>query len=418
MSAYDFKRANELRESGHTPVGERAAKTEHLPKDKPASETPKTYELVRRASENALYFESSWVRGRGWASIFACGLLALIGLFGLSTDLFLKILMKEITTGKTSGALVTILLLLVVFVALIATTTATIRAFRIDLFGPKDVPLVFNRKTRKVYKFIQNMPTRDFSSPKAIVKYWRTVFQPWPMLLIEYDWDCVEAEYFEQTSLQGNVVQTINILQLIVKENPTSDTVIGTISLASPLMVGRAMAMNLWEHIRRYMEAGGPVLNPGDQPAPPYPTNLLQAANTMTKGGWILAAIACWWSLKQVYERGILPAYQAGKSISAFDLMNFFFGTFPEQHQFASLTMGFCLFFAYPVLLAVIFNWLAFKWGKDVDLPAELQADAGAPLDLKRLAAIANGEFVPEPEPAASAPASFKGSSRKSGKHR
>ncbi len=166
------------------------------------------------------------------------------------------------------------------------------------------------------------------------------------------------------------------------------------------------------------MEEGGPILNPGDQPAPPYPTNLLQAANTMTKGGWVLAVAASWWSLTQVYELGILPAYQAGKSISAFDLMNFLFGQLPGLNHFESLAMVFCLFIADLTLLAVIFNWLAFKWGKDVDLPAELQADAGAPLDLKRLAAIANGQFVPEPNPVVPAPPSFKGASRKSGKHR
>lgn len=416
MTAYDFKRSVELHEEGHTPVSERAAKTEHLPKDRPASETPKTYELVRRASENALYFENSWARGRGWASVFACLILtAPIMLIWVLNTAF-RVLLKELANGSSFDAVVS-LLFIVAFVAVgIGASTATIRAFRIDLFGPKDVPLVFNRKTRKVYKFIQNMPTRDFSSPKAIVKYWLTAFQPWSMLLIEYDWDCLEAEYFEQTSLQGNVVQTINILQLIVKENPTSDTVIGTISLASPFMVGKEMAYNLWEHIRRYMEEGGPILNPGDQPAPPYPTNLLQSANTMTKGGWVLAAIACWWSVTQVYELGILPAYQAGKSISAFDLLGFFFGDLPGLNHFESLAMVFCLFIADLSLLAVIFNWLAFKWGKDLELPQELQADAGAVLDLKRIAAIANGEAVAESPLETPSPSAFKGSSRKSGK--
>jgi hypothetical protein len=162
-------------------------------------------------------------------------------------------------------------------------------------------------------------------------------------------------------------------------------------------MVGKEMAYNLWEHIRRYMEEGGPILNPGDQPAPPYPTNLLQSANTMTKGGWVLALVACWWSTSKIIEFGLPPT---------------------NQGTFIDLAIVFCLFIADLTLLAIIFNWLAFKWGKDIELPQELQADAGDMLDLKRIAAIANGEAVADLPSETPSPMTFKGSSRKSGKHR
>jgi len=101
------------------------------------------------------------------------------------------------------------------------------------------------------------------------------------MLLIEYDWDCLEAEYFEQTRLVGKVVTTLYVLQLVAKESPTSDKLIGGFTLASPLMVGRTTAMDLWEHIRRFMEENGPALSSGDEPSPPYPTSFIKAAFTL-----------------------------------------------------------------------------------------------------------------------------------------
>ena len=39
-----------------------------------------------------------------------------------------------------------------------------------------------------------------------------------------------------------------------------------------------------------------------------------------------------------------------------------------------------------------IFNWLAHKFGRDVDLPPELLADAGLPVDLQRLAEAQRGQ--------------------------
>jgi hypothetical protein len=37
------------------------------------------------------------------------------------------------------------------------------------------------------------------------------------------------------------------------------------------------------------------------------------------------------------------------------------------------------------MMLVIVFNWLAHKFGQRVTLPEELNADAGAPLDLGKV---------------------------------
>ncbi|GAA5172334.1 DUF6708 domain-containing protein [Viridibacterium curvum] len=390
MTAYVFRRATEVRAKEMLSVAERSTEAQHLPKSAAASQSPSSYALVRRAADNAVFLDSATTRYRGVPSAF---LLIFIGGMALLLWPILTTAngFQELIQQGDYGWLVVDFVFLAFILAIeAAALSVVVRILRIDLFGPKEVPLVFNRKTRKVYKFIQNMPARDLSSLRNAFRYWLTAFQPWPMMLIEYEWDCLEAEYFERTTLLGNVVKTFHVLQFYVKETPDSDKVIGSFTIASPFMLGREIAMDIWEFIRCYMEEGGPVMCPGDKPAPAHPRNLWQAANTVWVG-WPLVVGAAIWAANRVAQA-------------------------PDLYSIDFLPFVTALV-SWPFTLAIVFNWLGHKWGADVTLPPELMAEAGEPMDIKRISDEANGIAVPDVPTEKKLPSRI-GKMRKSGKHR
>ena len=379
MTAYVHKTAAQIHAEQAMPsaadtvdLKQRDHSNDWLSKKKRASGQPGAQGQISRAYANAIFLQAMSTRFRGLLSVMAIGILAGAGIFIALLNLVVPSALQSIGESRWLGALFDILFVAVIGLTLTATLTAAIRAYRIDLFGPKDIPIVFNRKTRKVYRYIQNLPVfpssnnwREFkASVPRFPAYWMSVFKPWPpMLLIEYDWDCLEAEYFEQTRLVGTVVTKLHVLQLVAKESPTSDRLIGGFTLASPLMTGRTTALDLWEHIRCFMEEGGPALSPGDTPAPPYPKNFFQAAHTVTPG-WFVAVGGCiwaWWFMAQHGWPAQIGGYKG-------------FGVFVVALVCSFMTALF------------IFNWLAHKFGEDVTLPPELMADVGAPIDLHALA--------------------------------
>jgi hypothetical protein len=379
MTAYVHKTAAQLHaeDVGPSPTGAADltagnSKVNELSKKKRASGQPGAFGQISRAHENAIFLQAMSTRFRGLISVMALMLLVGIGFAPVLLQFGLVLLLDSVREGHWGSAFLCIAVEVLLGLVFVATLTAAIRAYRIDLFGPKDIPIVFNRKTRKVYRFIQDLPVfpssnnwREFkASLPRFPGYWMSVFKPWPpMLLIEYDWDCLEAEYFEQTRLVGKVVTTLHVLQLVAKESPSSEKSIGGFTLASPLLVGRTTAMDLWEHIRRFMEENGPALSPGDEPSPPYPTTLIQAAYTVTPA-WFVAVAGCawaWWYMAQHGWPAQIGGY-TGLAVFAVALV---------------CSMMTALF---------IFNWLAHKFGQDVTLPPELMADAGERIDLQALA--------------------------------
>lgn len=362
------KTANEEPEVGHAPVGERAKSARHLPKHLTASERPSNLNLVTQARKHVLFLNMAPSNMRGYASMFCLGFFVAAG-FAVRMMSIGPMFMEQVLRGETPWIAVPFaLLLFVCFVVFIACITAAIRGFRLDLLTPKDLPLVFNRRTRKVYRVIPDAPRRDFGTPWRIVTYWMTAFKPWPLVMVEYDWDCLEAEFTKETTLMGNVVTHFNYLQLYVKEHPSSQHVIGCLVLSSPMTTVEEEAMSLWEFIRRFMEENGPVMQPGDRPAPPSPRYPWESGQAVLPYLWPIPVACCvisgWIMWKDGYP---VIDYLGLKSFGVFAMA--FVGSF--------LTGAMC------------FNWLAFRLAPSVHLPETLLQGEGPPLDLHRLAAEA-----------------------------
>ena len=324
-----------------------------------------SHELVMRASDNLLMVQQSSTRLRGYGSVF--GILLLVAApLGLATvQLLLSVGFPITSLSHLFGVVIA----LTVFVVTVGSIFLALRTFRIDLLTPTDNPLVFNRKTRKVYRVMPDIPQRQGISPPALVRHWLNTFRPWPMQVVEYDWDCLEAEYFSETMLAGNVVRTSHHLMFYVKATPDSNRVLGCFDIVAPMLIREDGAMMFWEHIRRFMQEDGPPLPPGEKPAPKPPRNPIAALQTVMPYFWPLFVAGFGWSAWTYVEHGLLrmspmrflssgAAYDAG-------------------------VLAFCVgLITFVGCWAALINWIGHLLAPTLKLPPEVLQDAGEPVDL------------------------------------
>jgi hypothetical protein len=403
-------------------VSERAKKRQIMPRDRHASDTPSSRQLVSRAYQDAFFIEAMPSNLRGMLSLFAMGMLgsALLTGYGLSITVnrILRLSQRAgLDWSSATDVAVTIFAVIMILFLLIG----GIRALRIDLTVPKENPIVFNRKTRKVYRYTPDVPgiallanDKGNFSLWGLLKYIAMTFLPWPgMLLVEYDWDCIEAEYYSQTGPSGNVIRTQEHLNLFVRERPGSDKVIGSFPLALSFMVGgEALAKDLWEHVRRFMEEGGPALSPGDKPAPSPPRTAWQAACAGPLGrSWVYYFVGAVWTTPEFFY--FFMAGMFGQHIFSEPMleslrrfpepdMTYWWMLYPWWNQtladfFFIIKAGLALFLFYPVTAMTFFAVLASKLSPAAKLPEDLAADAGPRLDLNALAGAQSTDMPTQP---------------------
>lgn len=127
--------------------------------------------------------------------------------------------------------------------------------FRIDLFRPSDLPIIFDRKHRKVYRLL-----RDEKSG------FKGAFRPWPILACQYDWDLIDAEHHREIFTTGGSVNTNHFLVFLVRKSVDDSTIIDSFTIAHPNILSNDIVGGFWEHIRRFMEENGPHLPSPDEP--------------------------------------------------------------------------------------------------------------------------------------------------------
>jgi hypothetical protein len=120
---------------------------------------------------------------------------------------------------------------------------------------PEDRPVIFDRKRRKVYR-IQREEHRGF----------RGVFRRWPVLACEYDWDLCDAEHQADLYTTGGTIARNHALMFAVRRSADDPTIIDSFEIGNSYSLGEDLVPNMWEHIRRFMEANGPHLPTPDEP--------------------------------------------------------------------------------------------------------------------------------------------------------
>lgn len=142
---------------------------------------------------------------------------------------------------------------------------ALIHYGRREFFRPLDLPILFDRQRRKVYRLDQTPPPGLLSA-----------FKPWPIRYLEHDWDDIVAEHGVVTFTTGSSVHRQHTLALMVRDRNAGDfkgpitpdntpPYVDGFGLGDPKTLSELTVPRVWEHLRRYMNENGPALPPGEQ---------------------------------------------------------------------------------------------------------------------------------------------------------
>jgi hypothetical protein len=215
-------------------------------------------------------------------------------------------------------------------------------AIRLELFRPIDEPTIFDRKHRKVY--------RIFCEAQPGLK---GLFKPWPMRACEYEWDLLDAEHNARMVTTGSTVRRDSSLVFIVRKSANDATIVDSFNIGSSLIfsLDETVAAT-YEHIRRFMEDGGPPLPEGETLPEPTPR----------KGFWARVWMATPFS----------PTYwQAWRE---------------------ELPMMLLAHVVFPVTIVLgglwlFFNWLAVATSRPIEWPPEVVAAVGLEIAARQSAA-------------------------------
>ena len=203
---------------------------------------------------------------------------------------------------------------------------------RFDLFRPSDLPIIFDRKHRKIYRILRE------EQPG-----FKGAFKNWPLVVCEYDWDLVDAEHEAEIFTTGGGITHNHFLMFLVRKSKDDPSIIDSFQIANASSLSNELTDSMWEHIRRFMEENGPHLPTPDEPL----------ASMEPPGSW-------WQSMGAVGPYG----------------PNYF------QHWRDAPGMTLVLHLLFPVTLPMLFlwgtgNWLSYKTAIPVEWPEEVLAAIG-----------------------------------------
>jgi hypothetical protein len=211
-------------------------------------------------------------------------------------------------------------------------TWALLWAIRLELFSPTDVPTIFDRQHRKVYRILREVPAG-----------WGKLFKRWPVKFVEYDWNLIDAEHQVVVSATTNTVSRHHSLIMVVRKSADDPTVVDYFNVGNAITLGELTVAPVWEHIRRFMEEGGPHLPPGEKLAEPLPPQT-------------------WW--------------QSMGAVGCFG-SNYF--AWWREHPFLTPFFHILLPFFLPLnLIWGTSNWLSYRTAFSVEWPSEILQRVGA----------------------------------------
>lgn len=120
---------------------------------------------------------------------------------------------------------------------------------------PRDLPIIFDRRHRKVYRLLRDV------QPGL-----KGLFKPWPIRAVTYEWDLLDAEHDAQVMGTGASVTRLHRLAFVVRKSPKDPIIIDHFEIGTAMAQGEEMIAPMWEHIRRFMEANGPHLPSPHEP--------------------------------------------------------------------------------------------------------------------------------------------------------
>ena len=286
-----------------------------------ASDQPAQLE-VRRVFPNAVEISDQLSFMRGYFSTIGAALFSVGVAGGLTTARF---------AYRTADGYVWFHLA----VALIASCGAFVGYFlyRADTTGLRYEPVMFNRGS----------PGGGTVHQLTAASVSLIPFKPVKTVLHSYPWNCVRAEITSQIVGAAPFTGRQYFLTLAIVDTPGSNRVIDRFNVGLMDTGDGSRAIALWEHLRRYMQEGGPALGAngveGVVPAEP---------------------LALWWCLLSFMPFGPDSSMYGGMAWWAKIL--------------ATAVMVIVLPFT---MLFGFFRWLSLRLKKTPQWPAEILASAG-----------------------------------------
>jgi hypothetical protein len=151
---------------------------------------------------------------------------------------------------------------------------AAIFFFRIGFLTPRDLPVLFNRKTREV-SFFTVIPMRFW-------KFWQRAGVG---EVKTYRWDDAYARSYQLSEMTGEAMRSSYLLALLWADPKQPRQCKEIVTIGYKGWWEDELLWRLYEHIRRYMEEGGPPIQPderlrrsGTGKLPQFPPEVIAAA--------------------------------------------------------------------------------------------------------------------------------------------
>lgn len=175
---------------------------------------------------------------------------------------------------EKSGYLLNSSIAIVLTIASIFFLVAAAFFFRIGFLTPRDLPVLFNRKTREV-SFFTVIP----------MKFWKFWQRAGVGEIKTYRWDDAYARSYQLTELTGEAARSTYLLALLWGDPSQPRQCKEIVTIGYKGWWEDELLWRLYEHIRRYMEEGGPPIQPGESlrrsgtgKLPQFPPEVIAAA--------------------------------------------------------------------------------------------------------------------------------------------
>ena len=145
--------------------------------------------------------------------------------------------------------------LFILLIALPFTYWITLFPLRHVWRTPRDLPIIFDRANRRVYRMARQVEP----GLKGLIK-------PWPVKALAYEWDLIDAEHHSELVGSPNTARRLHRLVFRVRKSADDPTIIDSFEIGNGMAQGEEMIAPMYEHIRRFMEERGPHLPHPDEP--------------------------------------------------------------------------------------------------------------------------------------------------------
>ena len=298
---------------------------ERYAKNRPAAQSAIGFGLIKNTFKNAIEYKGITDGSRG--------VLTLIGFTCLSFMIFIIIDLLPILAEGLKEPLIFFSSL--IFILLFGTFSIYffLRCVRMELFRPYDEPIIFDRKNRRVHRIY-----------RLVEPGWRGLLRSWPLASVSYDWDRIEAEHQAVVNANTSTISRTHTLIFNVCKSPIDPTIVDSFTIGSSMELGEVTVPAVYEHIRRFMEDGGPHLPHGESTSTSEkPSSFLQC---MARTGPYGENLRKWWQNARILT-----------------------------------ILGFLLFpVTFPIVtLLGIFSWFSYTTSIPISWSSEILAEVGQP---------------------------------------